>query len=133
MDGDHAPRGAVVPEAWVELPAEEDLRGFMGSWGEPAPDLRARLVRAGATVRNMRRFTPAMAGLARATGRSIGRRMAYDFGFIPAMGRLLLTHREIGLPFVMLFSRVMFGPGALTRAEREAVAAVTAAAQDCFY
>lgn len=123
----------AVPEAWVKLPAEEDLRGFMSSWGAPAPDLRHRLLRVRATVRNVRRFMPAAAGLARATGRSIGRRVAYDFGFLPVMGRLILAHREIGLPFVMLFSRVMFAPGALTRAEREAIAAVTAAAQDCFY
>ena len=57
----------------------------------------------------------------------------YDFGFLPAMGRLLSVHREIGPAFGKLFSTVMFGPGHLSRQEREMVAAVAAAAQDCHY
>ena len=58
---------------------------------------------------------------------------AYDFGFIMGMPRLRLAHRRIGPLFGPLFREIMFGPGALSRAEREMVAGVTAAAQDCHY
>jgi alkylhydroperoxidase/carboxymuconolactone decarboxylase family protein YurZ len=57
----------------------------------------------------------------------------YDYGFVPAMGRLLAAHPEISQAFGALFRQVMFSPGALSRPEREMVAAVTAAAQDCHY
>ena len=57
----------------------------------------------------------------------------YAFGFTPNMSRLLLAHDEIGPPFRALLAQVMFKPGALSRAERELVAGVAAAAQDCFY
>ena len=57
----------------------------------------------------------------------------YAFSFLPAMGRLIMAHPGIGPAFVQLLSSVMFGPGALSRREREMVAAVAAAAQDCFY
>ena len=57
----------------------------------------------------------------------------YDFGFVPMMGRLLMAHPRIGPAFRQLFGEIMFAPGALTRRERELVAAVTAASQDCFY
>jgi len=57
----------------------------------------------------------------------------YDYGFLPAMGRLLSVHEEIGLAFSNLFRAVMFGPGFLSRQEREMVAAVAASAQDCRY
>ena len=57
----------------------------------------------------------------------------YDFGFIPAMGRLLSAHKEIGPAFGNLFRIVMFEPGHLSRQEREMVAAVAAGAQDCHY
>lgn len=57
----------------------------------------------------------------------------YDFGFVPGMTRLLLAHDEIGQLFRALFARIMFGPGALPRREREMVAAVASAAQDCHY
>ena len=57
----------------------------------------------------------------------------YDFGFVPAMGRLLAAHPRIGPLFFQLFSEVMFAEGSLTRREREWVAAVAAAGQDCFY
>jgi len=60
-------------------------------------------------------------------------RSPYDFGFVPAMGRLLMTHPRIGRAFRQLFDEIMFAPGVLSRDERELVAAVTAAAQDCFY
>ena len=63
----------------------------------------------------------------------LGRGGIYDFGFVPAMSRLILSHLDIAPHFGALFSQVMFAPGALERSEREMVAAVTAAAQDCFY
>lgn len=57
----------------------------------------------------------------------------YDFGFLPAMARLIAAHSQIAMPFASLFAQVMFAPGHLERSEREMVAAVAAAAQDCFY
>jgi hypothetical protein len=57
----------------------------------------------------------------------------YDFGFVPGMGRLIGAHDGIAPLFGMLFNRIMFEPGALSRAEREMIAAVAAAAQDCHY
>ena len=58
----------------------------------------------------------------------------YDFGFVPAMSRLIATHPDIEPLFGALFQQIMFAPGgALSRAEREMTAAVSAAAQDCFY
>lgn len=57
----------------------------------------------------------------------------YDFGFIPAMARLVISHPRIAPHFGALFNEIMFAPGALSRAEREMVAAVASAAQDCFY
>ncbi|MBW2269249.1 MAG: hypothetical protein JRH16_11780 [Deltaproteobacteria bacterium] len=57
----------------------------------------------------------------------------YEFSFLPAMGRLIMAHPVIGTALVQLLSTVMFGPGELTRRERELVASVSAAAQDCFY
>ena len=63
----------------------------------------------------------------------LGRGGPYDFGFQPAMTRLILSHLDIAPHFGALFTQIMFAPGALDRGEREMVAAVTAAAQDCFY
>ena len=57
----------------------------------------------------------------------------YAFSFLPAMWRLIMAHPVIGPAFVQLLTTVMFGEGALTRRERELVASVSAAAQDCFY
>lgn len=57
----------------------------------------------------------------------------YAFGFVPAMGRLIAAHERIGPFFAALFNQIMFEPGALGRAEREMIAAVAAAAQDCHY
>jgi hypothetical protein len=57
----------------------------------------------------------------------------YDFTFLPAMGRLIMAHPVIGPSFIQMLSTVMFGPGSLSRRERELVASVSAAAQDCFY
>ena len=57
----------------------------------------------------------------------------YDFGFIPAMGRLLATHDRIGPAFLALSKEVMHSSEVLSRQECEMVAAVTAAAQGCHY
>ena len=58
----------------------------------------------------------------------------YDFGFAPGMTRLIMAHGRIAAAFGQLFSEVMFSPdGVHTRAEREMVAGVASAAQDCFY
>ena len=57
----------------------------------------------------------------------------YDFGYLPAMGRLQAKHQGIAPLFGALYRQVMFGSGELDRQEREMVAAVAAAAQDCRY
>jgi alkylhydroperoxidase/carboxymuconolactone decarboxylase family protein YurZ len=57
----------------------------------------------------------------------------YDFGFIGDMSRLLAAHPRIGKAMQGAFYEIMFAPGALTRAEREMVAAVASAAQRCEY
>ncbi len=60
--------------------------------------------------------------------------MPYDFGFLPGMVRLVMAHGRIGAAFGQLFAQIMFSPeGKLSRAEREMVAAVASAAQDCHY
>ena len=66
--------------------------------------------------------------------RSAAVRHPYDFGFMPAMARLIAAHGRIGPAFSGLFSQIMFSSdGRLTRHEREMVAAVASSAQDCFY
>jgi len=57
----------------------------------------------------------------------------YDFGFIGDMSRLQAAHPRIGKAMMGAFYEIMFAPGALTRAEREMVAAVVSAAQSCEY
>ena len=57
----------------------------------------------------------------------------YDFGFITGMQRLIMSHMGIAPFFGALFQQIMFAPGHLERREREMVAAVAAAAQDCHY
>lgn len=57
----------------------------------------------------------------------------YDFGFITGMQRLVMAHMGLAPFFAALFQQIMFQPGALERHEREMVAAVAAAAQDCHY
>jgi alkylhydroperoxidase/carboxymuconolactone decarboxylase family protein YurZ len=57
----------------------------------------------------------------------------YDFGFIGGMSRLLAAHPRIGPAMRALFAEIMFAPGAMSRDEREMVAAVASAAQDCQY
>ena len=44
-----------------------------------------------------------------------------------------MAHDRLGPLFRQLFRELMFGPGHLDRREREMVAAVAAAAQDCHY
>ncbi len=65
--------------------------------------------------------------------RKLPGKSAYDYGFVAGMSRLLVAHRRIGAAFVGLFSEIMFGEGAPSRAEREMVAAVAASAQECEY
>tara|TARA_Y100001001_G_C7916725_1_gene277215 strand:- start:215 stop:466 length:252 start_codon:yes stop_codon:yes gene_type:complete len=57
----------------------------------------------------------------------------WAFEFRPAMGRLLSAHPTIGAAFNTLYSEIMRGPGSLSRQEREMIATVAAAAQDCYY
>lgn len=83
-----------IPDAWVQLPTQEQMRALI----------------------------PADGGF------------PYDFGFLPAMMRLVMAHGRIGPAFGQLFAQIMFSPeGTLNRREREMVAAVAAAAQDCRY
>ncbi len=56
-----------------------------------------------------------------------------DFGFLPAMTRLTRAHQRIGLAMGALYREIMFSPGHLDRREREMIAAVASAAQDCHY
>jgi alkylhydroperoxidase/carboxymuconolactone decarboxylase family protein YurZ len=58
---------------------------------------------------------------------------SYNFGFATSMGRLLAAHERIGRAMQAAFHEIMFAPGALSRAEREMLAAVASAAQDCEY
>ena len=82
-----------LPEAWVKMPTEAELRAQRPSdSGNP-----------------------------------------YDFGFLTGMERLLLAHGRIGRSFLRLFGQIMFAPGHLNRTEREMIAAVASAAQDCHY
>ena len=69
----------------------------------------------------------------RARAATAGYRSPYDFGFIGDMSRLLAAHPRIGPAMQKAFGEIMFAPGALDRAEREMVAAVASAAQDCEY
>jgi alkylhydroperoxidase/carboxymuconolactone decarboxylase family protein YurZ len=62
-----------------------------------------------------------------------GMKPVYDFGFVGGMSRLLAAHGRIGKAMQGLFYEIMFAPGALDRAEREMLAAVASAAQDCNY
>ncbi len=54
-------------------------------------------------------------------------------GNVALMSRLIMAHPEIGPAFGQLSGTLLFGPGFLTRPEREMVAAVAASAQDCLY
>jgi len=58
---------------------------------------------------------------------------SYNFGYASGMGRLLAAHERIGRAMQATFYEIMFAPGSLSRAEREMLAAVASAAQDCEY
>jgi alkylhydroperoxidase family enzyme len=58
---------------------------------------------------------------------------SWTFEFRPAMGRLLSAHPTIGPAFNKLYEEIMRGPGHLSRQEREMIATVASAAQDCEY
>jgi hypothetical protein len=65
-----------------------------------------------------------------------GKTHPYDHflgGKVARMSRLLMAHPVIGPVFRQLSTTLLFGPGFLTRPEREMVAAVAASAQDCLY
>lgn len=58
---------------------------------------------------------------------------SYDLDFVPGMARLRAAHPRIG-PLLGAVSReILFGEGQLSRPERELIAAVASAAQDCHY
>lgn len=57
----------------------------------------------------------------------------YNIGSAMGMSRLSRAHPRIGKAFGALFAEIMFQPGVLDRRQREMVAAVAAAAQDCEY
>lgn len=58
----------------------------------------------------------------------------YNFGFVPAMGRLIAAHPRLAARLSALSREIMFSPESrLTRGEREMIACAAAAAQDCFY
>ena len=57
----------------------------------------------------------------------------YDFGYVSPMFKLIRTHKRIGPALRSLLNEVMFAPGHLSRREREMIAAVASAAQDCTY
>ncbi len=96
----------TVQGAWVALPSDEQIRAMQ------APQ------------------TPGDLG---APAASPAAARGYDFGFVAGMSRLLMAHDRLGPLFRQLFRELMFGPGHLDRREREMVAAVAAAAQDCHY
>ena len=60
-------------------------------------------------------------------------RHPYDFGFLPAMSRLSRAHPRFAGPLAALSREILFNPGHLARYEREMIAAIAAAAQDCHY
>ena len=73
---------------------------------------------------------PDQSTIAEASGRQ---NHPYNFGYVAGMSRLIMAHPRIAPAFGALYASIMFAPGALSRAEREMVAAVAAAAQDCHY
>ncbi len=93
----------TVQGAWVALPSDEQIRAMQVPQTPGAP----------------------------AASQAVSR--GYDFGFVAGMSRLLMAHDRVGPLFRQLFRELMFGPGHLDRREREMVAAVAAAAQDCHY
>ena len=62
-----------------------------------------------------------------------GTRITVDYGFVPAMARLIATHDRIGTAFTGLSREVMHNSEFLSRQECEMIAAISSAAQDCHY
>ncbi len=56
----------------------------------------------------------------------------FKIGFVPKMSRVLLTLREFGRPYGRASRRAM-GDGALTRAQKELIAAMVSAINVCAY
>ena len=83
-----------VPEAWVRIPTEEEIRAQFASGT---------------------------------------RTVSEDYGFIPAMARLIATHDRIGPAFTGLSREVMHNTEFISQQECEMIAAVSSAAQDCHY
>ncbi len=71
--------------------------------------------------------------VARAMAANPQARSLYDFGFVANMARLMRTHPGIARTWGAHYLAVMDEGGALTRAEKEMVAAIASAAQDCHY
>ena len=71
--------------------------------------------------------------LARRMATNPNARSLYDFGFVANMARLMRTHPRMAATWGAHFLAVMDEGGALTRPEKEMVAAVASAAQDCHY
>ena len=57
----------------------------------------------------------------------------YDWGYTANVSRLMRAHGRIGRAYGRLFAEIMGDVGNLTRREKELVAAVATAAQDCHY
>jgi len=57
----------------------------------------------------------------------------YDWGYTANVSRLMRAHGRIGRAYGRLFAEIMGDVGSLTRREKELVAAVATAAQDCHY
>ena len=57
----------------------------------------------------------------------------YDWGYTANVSRLMRAHARIGRAYGRLFAEIMGDVGFLTRREKELVAAVATAAQDCHY
>jgi alkylhydroperoxidase/carboxymuconolactone decarboxylase family protein YurZ len=71
--------------------------------------------------------------LARQAAANPNARSLYDFGFVANMARLMRTHPRMAATWGPHFLSVMGEGGALSRQEKEMVAGVAAAAQDCHY
>ena len=120
-------------DAWIDLPGEDDVRGLLGRALPERRGVLAAVQRMVLTGRVYLRHLPALRRLGTSFVGMAGSRFPYDFGSVPNMGRLLFAHPDLCLPFGLQYARLMGGPGALDRAEREMVAAVASAAQDGFY
>lgn len=57
----------------------------------------------------------------------------YDLDFVVGMARLRLAHPRFGPLLGALSREILFGEGQLSRPEREMIAAIASAAQDCHY